>query len=63
MKPMRIKVEVFVDLLDPQQWYDTYGKESTPAEVRQAVKEHVGNNVAQSAPFGNGEVDANIDWR
>jgi hypothetical protein len=62
MKPIRVRVTVTVELQDPQQWYDTYGKGSTPAQIRQEVKEHIGNGVAHIAPFGSDEVDAEIDW-
>jgi hypothetical protein len=63
MKPMRVKVEVWVELKDPQQWADTYGRATTPTEIRADVKAHIGHGIAQGAPFGSGEVDAEIDWK
>lgn len=63
MKPMRVKVEIWVELPDPEQWVTTYGCEATPDAIRADVKSHVGNGVQQGAPFGNGEVDAEVDWK
>ncbi|WP_179858096.1 hypothetical protein [Streptomyces sp. OK228] len=52
---------ITVDIKDPQQWTDTYGVEGA-AEIRSDVKSHLGNAAQQIAPFGTGEVDAEVSW-
>lgn len=61
MKAMKVSVTITVNMPHPEQWYETYGTGSTAAEIRQLVKEHIGNGFS-CAPF-NGEVDAEITWR
>jgi len=59
---MRIKVEIIVELPDPEQWTTTFGVEGA-ADIRADVKSYIGNEVQQAGCFGNGEVDATIDWK
>ncbi len=58
---MKVRIVVTVDLKDPQQWTDTFGVEGARA-VHADVKQYVGNGVQGLGAFGNGEIDADIDW-
>ncbi|MFF0183471.1 hypothetical protein [Streptomyces sp. NPDC005244] len=58
---MKVRVVIVIDIEDPQQWTTAYGVEGA-AEIRADVKSHLGNAAQQIAPYGNGEVDAEITW-
>lgn len=58
---MRIKVEIFVDLPDPDQWTTTFGVQGRD-KIRKDVKVYIGNGVQHAGVFGSGEVDAEITW-
>jgi hypothetical protein len=60
---MKISLTVTVDLPNPQEWSDTYGRGDSAKEIREDVKEHIGNAVQQIAPFGTGEVQARVTWK
>jgi hypothetical protein len=51
---MKVSVTVTVDL-DPADWTMAFGVEGD-AEIRQEVKDYIGNIAGQSGVFGNGEV-------
>lgn len=58
---MKVRVTITVDLPDPDQWTLAFGVKGT-AEIRQDVKSYIGNEAQHAGVFGNGEVDAEINW-
>lgn len=58
---MKVTVKITVELADPGEWTLAFGEE-TAAEIRKSVKEYVGYGVQTMGVFGNGEVDAKIEW-
>jgi hypothetical protein len=59
---MKINVNVTIELPDPEEWTITFGIEGTK-EIRQNVKEYVGEGIRSMGVFGNGEVEAEVNWR
>jgi hypothetical protein len=59
---MKISVNVTIELPDPEQWTATFGVEGAK-DIREDVKQYVGYGVASMGVFGNGEVQAEVNWR
>jgi hypothetical protein len=59
---MRISVNVTIELNDPEDWTLAFGVEGGK-EIREDVKRYVGEGVASMGVFGNGEVQAEVNWR
>ncbi|RZS39138.1 hypothetical protein EV193_104354 [Herbihabitans rhizosphaerae] len=59
---MKIAVTVTVDLADPKEWTAAFGIEGA-ADIRQDVKDYIGQHLHDFGVFGNGEVSATIKYR
>lgn len=60
-QPLKVSVTLTITLDDPAQWEDTFGVAGR-ANVRADVKSYLGNMVQQAGVFGNGEVQAEVEW-
>lgn len=58
---MRVRVEILVDIPDPEEWTTAFGVTGDLA-IRRDIKSYIGNEVQSAGVFGDGEVTAEITW-
>jgi hypothetical protein len=61
-EPLKVSVTLTITLANPDDWTIAFGEKGRAA-IRDDVKSYVGNLIPESGVFGNGEVEASVDWR
>ena len=59
---IRVTITVTVEIDDPDQWTTAFGVVGTK-NIKDDVRHYVGDGISGYGVFGDGEVDAHVDWR